>query len=450
MEETMRALIVDDESSIRKVLKILLSEYNFDVHESKNIEESNKLLNNNFYEIAIIDIRLPDGSGIDILKSIKEQNLETIVLIITAFSSTDTAITAMKLGAYDYITKPFNLEEVRVVIKNIKETIELQRRVKELQQYADIYQNIIGKSDAMKRVFNMIEKIAPFDTSVLITGESGTGKELVAKAIHKKSRRADRPFVAINCASLPSDLLESELFGYSKGAFTGAYTTKRGLIEEANTGTLFLDEIAEMPLSLQAKLLRFLEDKKIRPLGSSNEITVDVRIVAATNRFLNELLQKGEFREDLFYRIATFEIHLPSLRERKEDIPLLIDQFVKLFSKKFDKKIDRIDPAFIDYVMSLELKGNVRELKNIIEREVILSEDGYLRCTACLNPFDYKNYITDIPDSGINLNEYLSNIEKDLLNKALQKAGGVKTKASELLGLSFREFRYRLSKYEKT
>ncbi len=450
MEETMRALIVDDESSIRKVLKILLSEYNFDVHESKNIEESNKLLNNNFYEIAIIDIRLPDGSGIDILKSIKEQNLETIVLIITAFSSTDTAITAMKLGAYDYITKPFNLEEVRVVIKNIKETIELQRRVKELQQYADIYQNIIGKSDAMKRVFNMIEKIAPFDTSVLITGESGTGKELVAKAIHKKSRRADRPFVAINCASLPSDLLESELFGYSKGAFTGAYTTKRGLIEEANTGTLFLDEIAEMPLSLQAKLLRFLEDKKIRPLGSSNEITVDVRIVAATNRFLNELLQKGEFREDLFYRIATFEIHLPSLRERKEDIPLLIDQFVKLFSKKFDKKIDKIDPAFIDYVMSLELKGNVRELKNIIEREVILSEDGYLRCTACLNPFDYKNYITDIPDSGINLNEYLSNIEKDLLNKALQKAGGVKTKAAELLGLSFREFRYRLSKYEKT
>lgn len=446
----MRALIVDDESSIRKVLKILLSEYNFDVHESKNIEESNKLLNNNFYEIAIVDIRLPDGSGIDILKSIKEQNLETIVLIITAFSSTETAITAMKLGAYDYITKPFNLEEVRVVIKNIKETIELQKKVKELQQYADVYQNIIGKSEAMKKVFNMIEKIAPFDTSVLITGESGTGKELVAKAIHKKSRRADRPFVAINCASLPSELLESELFGYSKGAFTGAYTTKRGLIEEANTGTLFLDEIAEMPLSLQAKLLRFLEDKKIRPLGSSNEVTVDVRIIAATNKLIKEALQKGEFREDLYYRLAAFEIHLPSLRERKEDIPLLIDQFVRLFSKKFNKKIDRIDPAFIDYVMSLELKGNVRELKNIIEREVILSEDGYLRCTACLNPFDYKNYMTDIPDSGIDLNEYLFNIEKDLLNKALQKAGGVKTKAAKLLGLSFREFRYRLDKYKST
>jgi two-component system response regulator PilR (NtrC family) len=446
----MKALIIDDEANIRRVLKMLLVESDIDVHEAGGVKDSYELINNNYYDIAIIDIRLPDGSGIDILKTIKELSTDTIVLIITAFSSTETAITAMKLGAHDYIIKPFNLDEVRIVIKNIRETINLQRKVKELQQYADIYQNIIGKSNAMKRVFNMIEKIAPFDTNVLITGESGTGKELVAKAIHQKSRRCNNPFVAINCASLPSELLESELFGYSKGAFTGAYTSKRGLIEEAHKGTLFLDEIGEMPLSLQAKLLRFLEDKKIRPLGGSFEIDVDVRIIAATNKFLNELMQKGEFREDLYYRIATFEIHLPSLRERKEDIPLLIDQFVKLFSKKFNKKITKIDPAFIDYIMQQELKGNVRELKNIIEREIILSEDGYLRCNVCFTPSQPANLIgTMIPDSGINLNEYLSTIERDLLSKALQKAGGIKSKAAELLGLSFREFRYRLSKYGK-
>lgn len=446
----MKALIIDDEANIRRVLKMLLVESDIDVHEAGGVKDSYELINNNYYDIAIIDIRLPDGSGIDILKTIKELSTDTIVLIITAFSSTETAITAMKLGAHDYIIKPFNLDEVRIVIKNIRETINLQRKVKELQQYADIYQNIIGKSNAMKRVFNMIEKIAPFDTNVLITGESGTGKELVAKAIHQKSRRCNNPFVAINCASLPSELLESELFGYSKGAFTGAYTSKRGLIEEAHKGTLFLDEIGEMPLSLQAKLLRFLEDKKIRPLGGSFEIDVDVRIIAATNKFLNELMQKGEFREDLYYRIATFEIYLPSLRERKEDIPLLIDQFVKLFSKKFNKKITKIDPAFIDYIMQQELKGNVRELKNIIEREIILSEDGYLRCNVCFTPSQPANLIgTMIPDSGINLNEYLSTIERDLLSKALQKAGGIKSKAAELLGLSFREFRYRLSKYGK-
>lgn len=445
----MKALIIDDEANIRKVLKMLLSELDIDVHEAGDVKKSYELINNNYYDIAIIDIRLPDGSGIDILKSIKELSEGTIVLIITAFSSTETAITAMKLGAHDYIVKPFNLDEVRIVIKNIKETINLQKKVKELQQYADVYQNIIGKSDAMKKVFNMIEKIAPFDTNVLITGESGTGKELVAKAIHQKSRRGNKPFVAINCASFPSELLESELFGYSKGAFTGAYTTKRGLIEEADKGTLFLDEIGEMPLSLQAKLLRFLEDKKIRPLGSSNEIDVDVRIIAATNKFLNELMEEGEFREDLYYRIATFEIHLPSLKDRKEDIPLLIDQFVKLFSKKFNKEITKIDPEFISYIMQQELKGNVRELKNIIEREVILSENGYLKCNVSV-PTQSANPVGGfIPDSGINLNEYLSSIERDLLNKALQKAGGNKTKAAELLGLSFREFRYRLSKYEK-
>jgi two-component system response regulator PilR (NtrC family) len=448
----MRALIVDDEQNIRKVLNVLLKEDGLEVYEASSVIDANSLIKENCFDIAIIDLRLSDGSGIDILRTIKEQNPETVVLIVTAFASTETAIAAMKLGAYDYVTKPFNLDEIRIVLKNIKEKIILQKKVKELQQYADEYQNIIGKSDAMKRVFNMIDKIAPFNTNVLITGESGTGKELVAKAIHNRSIRSDKPFIAINCASLPAELLESELFGYTKGAFTGAYTSKRGLIDEANGGTLFLDEIGEMPLPLQAKLLRFLEEKKIRPIGSSSEIEIDVRIVAATNKTLNELLKKGEFREDLYYRLSTFEIRLPSLMERKEDIPLLIEHFVKLFSRKFQKDIYRIEPAFVDYIMQQELKGNVRELKNIIEKEVILSEDGYLKCTSCPT---YKSSEFGVQcleldsDKKINLNDYLASVEKELLNKALQKANGVKTKAAELLGLSFREFRYRLSKYSK-
>lgn len=444
----MRALIVDDEQNIRKVLNVLLSENGFEIREAANIAGANKLINEHYFDIAIIDLRLSDGSGIDILKTIKEQNPETVVLIITAFASTETAIAAMKLGAYDYVTKPFNLDEIRVVTRNIKEKIILQKKVKELQQYADEYQDIIGKSEAMKRVFNMIDKITPFDTGVLITGESGTGKELVAKAIHNKSIRTDRPFIAINCASLPAELLESELFGYTKGAFTGAYASKRGLIDEANGGTLFLDEIGEMPLSLQAKLLRFLEEKKIRPIGSSSEIETDVRIIAATNKPLNKLIEKGEFREDLYYRLSAFEIRLPSLRERREDIPLLIEHFVKLFSRKFQKDIHKIEPSFVDYIMQQELKGNVRELKNIIEKEVILSENGHLKCTSCPTMFNQTYAINASLESAINLNDYLASIEKELLNKALQKTNGVKTKAAELLGLTFREFRYRLSKYK--
>ena len=444
----MRALIVDDEANIRKVLRLILSEAEFQVHEASQIAEAHDLVGKHYFDIAIVDLRLGDGSGIDLLKEIKGLNPDTVVLIITAFASTETAIAAMKLGAYDYVTKPFNLDELRIVLKNIREKIILQRKLRELQQYADAYQSIIGKSEAMKRVFNVIEKIAPFDTSVLVIGESGTGKELVAKAIHNRSARSDKPFVAINCASLPAELLESELFGYIKGSFTGAYASKRGLIDEANGGTLFLDEIGEMPQSLQAKLLRFLEDKKIRPIGSGNEIDVDVRIIAATNKALTDLLDKGEFREDLYYRLATFEIHMPSLRERKEDIPLLIDHFTRILSKKFQKEISRIDPLFIDHVMKQEFRGNVRELKNIIERELILCEDGCLRLTQPSPVSNHTNQLAEIPDSGIDLNAHLCTIEKELLNKALNKANGVKTRAAELLGLSFREFRYRLSKYK--
>ena len=302
----------------------------------------------------------------------------------------------------------------------------------------------------MQRLFKVIDKVAPFDSHILIIGESGSGKELVAKALHNSSRRANKRLVAINCASLPSELLESELFGYSKGAFTGAYASKRGLIEDADGGTLFLDEIGEMPLPLQAKLLRFLEDKKIRPLGSGKEIEVDVRVVAATNKTFKELIEKGEFREDLYYRLSTFELRVPSLRERREDIPVLVDHFIKLFSRKFEKNIIKVDPGFIDYVLQHDLRGNVRELKNIIEREVILSEDGCIKHTGGNSLIRSNSLSMEIPDEGMNLSEYLAGIEHDILQKALRKTSGMKTKAAELLGMTFREFRYKLSKYKDT
>jgi two-component system response regulator PilR (NtrC family) len=444
----MRALVLDDEQGIRKTLKVILGEGGIEVYEAGTIAEALGFIKDYYFDMAVVDLRLPDGSGIDVLRGIKETSPETVVLVITAFASTETAIETMKAGAYDYVTKPFNLDEIRIVFKNISDKICLEKRVKELQQYADAFQNIIGKSEAMRRLFGIIDKVAPFDSHVLIIGESGAGKELIAKAIHEKSRRADKRLVAINCASLPAELLESELFGYAKGAFTGAYATKRGLIEDADGGTLFLDEIGEMPLSLQAKLLRFLEDKKIRPLGSGKEIEVDVRIVAATNRTFKALLEKGEFREDLYYRLCTFELRVPSLRERREDIPILVDHFIRLYSEKFGKKIVRVDPAFMDFIMQHELRGNVRELKNIIEREVILSDDGCIRLTRSQGAADVKEGIEDLPDTGIDINAYMAEIEGRLLQKALEKSNGVKTKAAELLGLTFREFRYRLSKHK--
>ena len=444
----MRALIVDDELNIRKVLRVILEENNLEVNEAATVAESVATIKDNYFDMAVVDLRLPDGSGINVLKTIKENSPDTVVLVITAFASTETAVETMKAGAYDYVTKPFNVDEIRIILKNISDKILLENRVKELQQYADEYQNMIGKSESMQRLFKVIDKVAPFDSHILIIGESGSGKELVAKALHNRSRRANKRLVAINCASLPSELLESELFGYSKGAFTGAYASKRGLIEDADGGTLFLDEIGEMPLPLQAKLLRFLEDKKIRPLGSGKETDVDVRVVAATNKTLKDLIEKGEFREDLFYRLSTFELRVPSLRERREDIPILVDHFIKLFSRKFEKSIVKVDAGFIDYVLQNELRGNVRELKNIIEREVILSEDGCIKHTGGNSLIRSNSLSMEIPDEGMHLIEYLAGIEHDILQKALRKTGGMKTKAAELVGLTFREFRYRLSKHK--
>ncbi len=439
----MEALILEDERSLQEILKILLEEFSFNVTSAYTIAEAQTHLKNNSFDIALIDLRLPDGNGMEIVREIKKDSPETEIVIITAFASAETIKEAFELGVYDYIEKPFKLEDLRLIIRNLKDKIELKKQV----ETSEIPQ-LIGKSPTTEKLKETIRKIAPYDVNVLITGESGTGKEVVARAIHSLSNRNRKPFIAINCAALPSELLESELFGYKRGAFTGATKDKKGLIEAANGGTLFLDEIGDMPISLQAKLLRFLETKRFIPLGGTEEKEVDVRIIAATNKNLKEEVKKGNFREDLFYRLSTIHINIPPLRERKEDIPLLVDYFVKELSKKYNKEIKRISQSFINYLMNQPLEGNVRELKNIVEREVIMCDDGILG-KGVLSAKTPPSLLPPLTEEGVNLKEILKSVEKEYLLKALELANGKKTKAAELLGLTFREFRYRLSKLNK-
>jgi two-component system response regulator PilR (NtrC family) len=452
----MKALVVDDELNIQEILTILLEDFGFQVDRASNRKEADDLIDENYYDLALLDLRLPDGSGIDILKKLKEKNPKTEVVIVTAFASSETAVEAIKLGAYDYISKPFEINELRLLIRNVKNKLELEKKLAEKKD--EKFEGLIGRSPAIQMVKETIEKVASYDINVLIVGESGTGKDIVARTIHRLSNRADRPFIAINCASLPAELLESELFGYKKGAFTGATADKKGLIEEADGGTLFLDEIGEMPMPLQAKLLRFLETKKIRPLGSVKEIDVDVRIISATNKNLEEEIEKGNFREDLYYRLSTITIKMPSLKERKEDIPLLVENILKELKKKYGKEIDEISPEFLNYLMQYDYKGNIRELKNILEKAVILSEGRELSLpkyeTNSINSVYIDNPEEDFtvktfPEEGIDLKKVLSNIEKALIKKAMEKSGGNKTKASRILGLTFREFRYRYDKYSQ-
>jgi two-component system response regulator PilR (NtrC family) len=452
----LRALIVDDEPNIQEILDIILDEFNIERYKASSYKEALELIDKHYFDIALVDLRLPDGSGIDILKKLKEKNPQTEVLIITAYASSETAVETMKLGAYDYVVKPFDINELRLKIRNLKEKIELERKI--LNKETEEFDEFIGESPPIIQLKQMIKKIAPYDINVLILGESGTGKEVVAKTIHKLSKRKNKPFVAFNCAALPEDLIESELFGYKKGAFTGATQDKKGLIEEANGGTLFLDEIGEMPITVQAKLLRFLENGTIRPLGSTKEIKVDVRIISATNRNLEEEIRKGNFREDLYYRLATIVLKLPPLRERKEDIPLLVSHILKELEKKYNKKIKKISPDFMNYLYSLEYKGNIRELKNILEKAVIFAENGVIKLDTAFVNIPLNSIYVDDPDrefqikkfpEKMDLKKILSNIEKAFIQEAMKRGDNKKIKAADILGLTFREFRYRYDKYFK-
>jgi len=446
-------LVVDDEPSMRDFLAIMLKKEGHDVVIAENGADALKAAQAEIFDLAITDVKMPGIDGIGVLKSLKEISPDTVVIMVTAFATAETAVEAMKLGAYDYILKPFKIDELKLIIHNSLEKRHLKKEnillKREITSQAG-FENFIGKNEGMLKVFSLIRQIADTASTVLITGESGTGKELVAKAIHYNSGRKDKPIVTVNCGALPETLLESELFGYMKGAFTGAVSNKIGLFEAARGGTIFLDEISATTPALQIKLLRVLQDREFMRVGGTTNIKVDIRIIAASNRDLHEEVAKGTFREDLYYRLNVLPIHLPPLRDRKEDIPLLTEHFLQKNNAGRERK--KIAPDALNLLMRYHWPGNVRELENTIERLVILATGDTILANQI--PDVVKEYhhtqdslVSEIPDAGINLEALLEDAEKKLLAKALEKTGGVKTEAAKLLGLTFRSFRHRLQKY---
>ncbi len=443
-------LIVDDEKSLREMLAILLEREGYRISQVDNGQKALNCVATTEFDLIITDMKMPELSGLELLRSLREQDNDVTVLMMTAFSSTEEAVEAMKLGAYDYITKPFKNDEIRLVVKNALERKKLQqenRRLKEQLGQRFSFKRLIGESREMRKLTSLLERIAPSEANVLITGESGTGKELVAKALHLNSHRKDHAFVPINCGAIPENLLESELFGHEKGAFTGADRKKEGLFETADKGTLFLDEIGELPMGMQVKLLRVLQEREFRRVGGTKNLPLDIRLVAATNQDLLQMVQDGQFREDLFYRLNVVSVELPPLRDRKSDIPLLINRF---YSQQTGKDTYPIQPEALEMLLNYEWPGNVRELENLVERCLVLGGVNELKLDSLPSQMHVtkngtKCLLEEIPEA-FQLEPWLEEIERNVLVKALEKAGGVRTKAAELLGISFRSIRYRLEK----
>jgi two-component system response regulator PilR (NtrC family) len=449
-------LVIDDEKSMRDFLAIMLKKEGYHVSLAEDGKTATNSINKNVFDVVISDIRLPDTNGIELLKHCKKVSPETDFILITAYASTEMAVEAVKIGATSYIYKPFDIDELKIVIARCiskkrleRENIFLKRSVENEFQF----ENIIGQSPNMKIIFDLIRKISNTNSTVLITGESGTGKELVAKAVHYNSVRKDNTFVSINCGAMPENLLESELFGHVKGAFTGAIQNKKGLFEVADKGTIFLDEIGEMNHSMQVKLLHALQDKFIRPVGGTDKITVDVRVIAATNQDLQKAVEEGKFREDLFYRVNVIPIKIPPLRDRKEDIHLLAEHFVPKYSLQSGKQITRISSAAMKYLENYDWPGNVRELQNAIERAIALES------TDIITPDSLPEKITHLPEigshspfvlpeNGIDLEGHIERIRKEILIEAMRRCNGVQKEAAKFVGMSFRSFRYYAKKYK--
>ncbi len=445
-----RILIVEDEKSMREVLKILLEGEKYEVVSASEGLEGLSYITNDIFDLVISDIKMPKVGGFELLKKAKEISPDTIVIMITAFGTTEAAIEAMKLGAYDYINKPFKIDEIRLIVEKALEKKRLSEEVSLLRKKVKTtyrLENIIGQSPQMQELFRLVPKVAQSNSNVLIIGESGSGKELVAAALHNLSHRKDRNFVAINCAAFPEGLLESELFGHMRGSFTGAMYNKQGLFEIADSGSIFLDEIGEMPINLQAKILRVLENGSFRRVGGTTDIKVDVRVISATNKDVKEEIASGRFREDLYYRLNVVPIQIPPLRERKEDIPLLVEHFLRKISNQSRK----ITPEAMRVLMGYPWKGNVRELENVIERVALLTEQEEITPAELPNEIagyaDETKEIPELTEEGIDIDKIIGDIEKRYLLKALEKSGGIKKEAAKLLNLSFRSFRHRLSKY---
>jgi DNA-binding NtrC family response regulator len=447
-------LIVDDEASLRDFLSIVFEEEGWAVETAGSLDEAHASIQRKEPDVVLCDLMLPDGSGIDFIRDIKANSPSIPFIMITAHTSTRTAVEALKAGAIDYIAKPFDIEELKLIVRKAVERKELEDENIHLRTALEerfTFSNIIGKSTKMQEIFSIVQRIARTLSTVLISGESGTGKELIARAIHYNSTRRGK-FVSINCGALPETLLESELFGHERGAFTGAIREKRGLFHEADRGTIFLDEIGETTPAMQIKLLRVLQERTVRKVGSNSESPVDVRVIAATNRDLSESIREGTFREDLFYRINVIPIALPPLRTRKEDIPLLVDHFIEKFCTRMEVPRKRISADAMRAIEKYHWPGNVRELENVVERMIALEDSDLLSTKSLPEHVLLGGRIPDatfeLPQDGISLQDHLEAIGKIFMLKALERAGGVQTQAAELLRMSFRSFRYYAKKYD--
>jgi two-component system, NtrC family, response regulator PilR len=455
-------LIVDDERSICELLEISFRKEGHRVETATSGEAAKRRLSSQIFDIVVSDICMPDMDGVELLRYCKEVSPATVFLLITGVPTIDTAIDAVNFGADRYVIKGDRLlDELRPAIQQVTESLALRKEAgylrRELRRLTGL-DHMIGTAPKMRAIFELIENIAPQSSRVLITGESGTGKELVARAIHENSARTKNPFITINCGAFPETLLESELFGYMKGAFTGANENRRGLFQAAHGGTLFMDEIGNMSVTMQVKLYRVLQEGKVRPIGSTEESDVDVRVIAATNKDLEKEIAEGRFREDLYYRLSVIPIHLPALRERREDIPLLAREFLERFSKSMSKNVDGIEPEAMRLLEVYDWPGNVRELENTIERAIAL-ESKHKVSTEAL-PERIRTHFqeaapqathngngTALPQEGLNLEEHIQKIERSYLLAALERSGGVRTQAAELLKMSYRSFRHYAKKY---
>jgi two-component system response regulator PilR (NtrC family) len=447
-----RILVVDDERSMTDLLGIMLRKEGHQVLAASSRVAAADILAKGPVDMVITDVRLPDGDGIEILRHVKAASPETSVIVMTAYGSTQSAVGAMKLGAHDYLIKPFDIDELKIVIRNAFEKQQLREEnvlLKAEFRNRHGLDRLVGKSSGMTAVCNMVRSVAQTNSTVMIAGESGTGKELVAKAIHALSPRRDAAFVSVNCAALPEALLESELFGHVKGAFTDAYQNKKGLFEAAHRGTLFLDEVGEMPPPMQVKLLRALQERRVRRVGGTAETDVDVRVIAASNRSLDDLVKDGRFRSDLYYRLNVIPIRLPPLRERRDDIPLLAESFLRRFTQSMGKSIAGISAAAMERLVGYEWPGNVRELENVVERAVALETTAEIRPESLPESLLAEVVRSPALDAGFSLDEHLFRIEAELLERALGESGADRVVAARLLGVSARSLRYLIGKHGK-
>jgi two-component system response regulator AtoC len=449
---TNRILLIDDEENFRHMLSVILKKRGYDVEAASNGMEGLKKVDTGSYDTVLCDIRMPQMDGLEFLKEAQKAGCESTIIMMSAYGTLDTAIEAMKLGAYDYISKPFKPDEIILTLKKAEERERLRREnlfLKKEVQKEYSFENIISKNERMRQIFDTIQKVAKYKSTILIAGESGTGKELVAKAIHFNSDRSDHPFIPVNCGAIPENLLESELFGHTKGSFTNAVRTKKGLFEEADGGTMFLDEIGELPLQLQVKLLRVLQDGEIRRIGDSKAITIDVRIIAATIKDLDKEVREGKFRDDLFYRLNVLPIKIPPLRDRKEDISILVDHFIHKYSRELNKPIEGITPEALNPLLNYNWNGNVRELENVIERAIVLTESKQIQVDNL--PIEIQNPREEsrlsLLNDELSIKKASRYLEIDLIKKALNKTKGNHTHAAKLLEISHRALLYKIKEY---